>query len=132
MIIIYSFSQSIGTLYPYIVDFEKFGSLHPYMNRIQKMADGYRAYETVPLGFIKRHEEYPVQVDVLAPMKTVRYRSQVKPSVSLEILFEFSTLENKTIITETITINANAIVRWMMENLMQRAHKQLFEKLASV
>ena len=125
----YTFKSGLAVVYPNVADVERFCSLHPYINRVEKVDEGYHVFETVPMFGSNIDENYTIQVKELIPNKHVIYRSQVKKSLTLEIDFVFTETATGTNLTETITIKANPIVKWILGRTMKTAHQKLFGKL---
>jgi hypothetical protein len=99
------------------------------MTRVEKRDDTYWVEEVVTLfGFIKVPNQYAVQVSSSPVQSTVIYTSQIKPSVTLEIVWKVEA-GDRTSITEKINVKANPIVRLILCNVMKHVHKKIINQL---
>jgi hypothetical protein len=97
----HSFDGKIEAVYDYILDFKKFGEIHPYMKEVtdlSKIKPNSTNYEVKEeaflLGFLKTKPIYEVEVIELEAQKHVRYFSHIKGAILLNIDFIFR--ENHT------------------------------------
>lgn len=124
-------------IYNALLDFKKFGELHPNMTDVRILKDNspeYIAYNIVEeiylLGFIKNHPRYTAKVMELIKDKHIRYTSQVKKNIFLSIDFTFSKNSNGSIIVnEDIALQSNKLVGRVFLNILKKAHLKFFEKL---
>jgi hypothetical protein len=118
-------------LYPYFLDFEKFGSLHPLITKVTKTGSNtFQINERVLLmGFIPMKPNYAVEV--IEENGAIIYNSNVKKGVDLHILitFEEDLHTGTTTVTETINIKAIRLVAVILLNTMRTAHTKLFDNL---
>ncbi|MCE3279757.1 MAG: hypothetical protein K0S44_1948 [Bacteroidetes bacterium] len=118
-------------LYPYFLDFQKFGDLHPLITKVTKTGiNKFHIYESVLLlGFIPMKPNYPVEVT--EENGAIIYNSNVKKGVDLhiKITFEEDLHTGLTTITETVNVKAMRLVAIILLNTMKKAHSQLFDKL---
>jgi len=131
-IINYTLNASPAEVYPYFLDFEKFGKLHPYMVEIKKLeANHYSISEKLFLyGFIPMRPFYTATVHELEKDKKILYTSHVKRGVDLKLFFHFSDPGNGTVlIRETIEVEANKLIAVVFVGLIKKAHKKLIESL---
>ena len=129
MTIHYTINTSAENAFNTLADFKKFGALHPYITQVEKKNDTYWVKEVVTLlGFIKVPNQYSVQVVSSQPNNTVHYQSQIKKSVSLDIIWTIQA-GGTTTITEIINIKAHPIVKFILGSIMRKVHKQVIDQL---
>lgn len=127
-------------VYKALLDFKKFGELHPYMKEVTLLEDRspeYIEYQIVEeiyfFGFIKNHPRYTAKVIETSKHKTIRYTSPVKKNILLTIDFSFSVTKNGMLcVTEEIELRCNKIVGFFFLNILQKAHLQFFRNLRSL
>jgi hypothetical protein len=135
----YSFDGELSCVYESILDFRKFGELHPYMievNELSKTANKGIEYQvkesTVLLGFLKMKPEYKAEVIEIELDKHIRYTSNVKGGIVLVIDFGFTQAENpnQVVVSEHIEVKGNRLLIAYFVTIVKKAHLQLFENLA--
>jgi hypothetical protein len=118
-------------LYPYFLDFQKFGALHPLITKVTKTGiNTFHINESVLLlGFIPMKPVY--SVEVTEENGAILYHSNVKKGVDLKIRITFDEDHNSglTTITETIHVNAIRLVAIILLKTMKTAHAALFDNL---
>lgn len=129
MIIRYTVQNTAATVFAALADFKKFGALHPHMTKVE-LTDGiYHVMEVVELfGFIPVTNQYSVEVEASELDKKVIYRSNIKASVTLEIIWVIEST-NPVVLIETINISAIPLVKLILGNIMKKAHRHVIEKL---
>lgn len=139
LILNHSFTGDLARVYDSILDFRKFGQLHPYMvnvhelNKTDMNGMAYKVNEEVLLlGFLKMRPEYNVEVLEIEKDKHVRYVSNVKGGIVLVIDFNFVYDKNthQVELAEHIVVKGN---RWLIAyfiTILKKAHLQLFDNLA--
>ena len=124
--------------YAYFIDFEKFGKLHPVIKETKNIVPPsgnsmgiFSVKEFIFLfGFIPMHPKYNAEVIEVEKGVKIKYLSQVKKNVHLEILFSFSENEqHSTVIHEEITISGNHMICSMLLREMKKKHLLLIENL---
>ncbi len=125
--------------YSYFIDFEKFGKIHPVIHTVTQIETQkgnskgkYFIKESIVLfGFIKMNPEYTAEVFEIDTGNKIKYISQVKPGVDLEINFEFSDWENGfgTVIKEEVIVTANVIVCNILLKQIKKIHLDLITNL---
>jgi len=129
MVIHHRIKHPIEKVFPFFADFEKFGSIHPYITYVSKKDQNFRVTETILfLGFIKNKNEYDVSIDVISDYRVV-YSSNVKKGVELKLIFQLTSNGLETDIEEKIDIQANYIVKTILKNVIAKAHKQLVKNI---
>ncbi|MCW3072240.1 MAG: hypothetical protein JWO44_2130 [Bacteroidetes bacterium] len=121
---------STTLLYPYFLDFEKFGELHPLIQKVTKTGiNTFHINESVLLlGFIPMKPHYPAEVT--EHEGTIVYNSHVRKGVDLEIRFSFSEgRQGCTTITERVEVTANAIIARILLHTIRKAHTDIFRAL---
>ncbi len=135
----HSLDSELSRVYEYILDFRKFGEIHPYMvevNELSKTASNGIKYEvkeeTVLLGFLKMKPEYKAEVIEMEPHKHIQYLSNVKGGIVLVIDFMFTEDKNlnRVVVLENIQVKGNRFLIAYFMSILQKAHLQLFDNLA--
>lgn len=127
-------------VYGALLDFKKFGELHPFMTDVKVLENRSPEYmeyeireEVVFLGFIKNKPRYAAKVMELEKHKKIRYTSAVKKNIFLTIDFSFSVTKNgKLLVNEEIELRCNKIIGFFFLKLLQKAHLQFFKNLRSL
>ncbi|MCW3103990.1 MAG: hypothetical protein JWO09_2430 [Bacteroidetes bacterium] len=117
-------------LYPYFLDFEKFGELHPLMQKVTKTGTNtfYINESVLLLGFIPMKPEYTVEV--AETDGTITYNSHVRKGVDLQIRFSFSEDGNGyTTITEQVDVKAITVIARILLHTIKKAHTDIFRSL---
>jgi hypothetical protein len=129
----YKISGNINDVYPFIFDLRKFGSLHPYMEKVSKTGDNlYLIEESVKLfGIIPMKPVYSAFVSKSGT--GILYTSKVQKGVDLKISFDLieDPVQNMTLITETIEITANKVIAAILLQTMKKAHLIAFQSMES-
>jgi len=125
-------------VYESLVDFRKFGALHPHMQQIDIVADHspdfieYGIYEELYVfGFIKMKPRYTAKSFGIEKNKHVQYTSQVRKNVFLQIDFRLSVQEETGLVElhELISLDCNKFIGYIFLGILRRAHDQLFRNL---
>lgn len=120
-------------LYPYFFEFEKFGELHPLMQKITRTGPNtFFVNESVLLlGFIPMKPRYTAEVQ--EKDGAVVYISRVRKGVNLEIRFTFTEEAGGiTLIREEVKVWANRIIAKILVNTIKKAHLEIFRKLETL
>ncbi len=134
----HSFDANIKDVYEHILDFKKFGDIHPYMKEVTKLSKiepnstNYEVKEeALLLGFLKTKPIYEVEVIELEAHKHIRYFSHIKAVILLNIDFLFSENDSKTNfdVTERVEIKGNPLLIAYFASILKKAHLQTFENL---
>lgn len=134
----HSFDGKIEAVYDYILDFKKFGEIHPYMKEVtelSKIEPNSTHYEVkeeaLLLGFLKTKPIYEVEVIELEAQKHIRYFSHIKGAILLNIDFVFRENDTKNTIdlTERVEIKGNSLLIAYFASILKKAHLQTFENL---
>lgn len=135
----HSLPYHFDVIYASLLDFKKFGEIHPFMSEVKVLNDNYPDYieyviveEFYFLGFIKNHPAYTAKVTEVEKGKHIRYTSPVKKNIFLVIDIRFSTDKNQTIrVREDFVITANKVMGLIFANILKKAHLQFFKNLRS-
>lgn len=127
-------------VYKALLDFKKFGELHPYMKEVTILKDcspEYMEYQVVEeiyfFGFIKNHPHYTAKIVETAKDKTIRYTSPVKKNIFLTIDFSFSVnTHGMLLVNEDIELRCNKIIGIFFSNILKKAHLQFFKNLRNL
>lgn len=134
----HSFDRKIEDVYDYILDFKKFGEIHPFMKEVivlskaEPFSTNYEVKEeALLLGFLKTKPVYEVDVIELEAQKHIRYFSHIKGSILLNIDFIFPENSSNTAfdLTERVEIKGNPLLIAYFASILKKAHLQTFENL---
>ncbi len=134
--LVYEFNQDFEIVYEHILDFTKFGELHPAMkevklvlNQVSDFAE-YEVSEEVKLfGLIKMHPHYTAKIIEVEKHGHIRYLSEVSKGVHLKIDFTFERQGGIVKVNEALEVSGNKIVCAIFLNILSKAHKKVFEGL---
>lgn len=129
--------DQLDIIYPALLDFKKFGEIHPYMKEVKLIKDNlpeFTEYSIVEevyfLGFIKNNPTYTAKVFEVEKNKRIRYTSPVKKSIFLTIDISFSSNKNGTLlVTEEFEIGCNKLMGLVFKNILVKAHLKFFQNL---
>ena len=123
-------------VYAHLLDFKKFGSIHPYMVEVKELEQTpefieYRIKErrVMVLGIIPMWPVYTAKVFEVEKGKHIRYTSPVQKGVDLVIDLTLTHTNDVTRVNEEIVVTCNAIIAKVFLGIMRKAHLELFEKL---
>lgn len=123
-------------VYTHLLDFKKFGSIHPYMVEVKELERTpefieYRIKErrVMVLGIIPMWPVYTAKVFEVEKGKHIRYTSPVQKGVDLVIDLTLTHTNGVTHVNEEIVVTCNAIIAKVFLGIMRKAHLELFEKL---
>jgi hypothetical protein len=129
-------SRPFDLVYNSLLDFKKFGELHPCMKQVDMLEqkNGHRAYsvkeEVFLFGFFKIKPEYDAKVIEVDKSKCLQYTSQVKKNVYLDIRFTFSNKKDGGLeVNEEIELTCNRLVGLVFMKILERSHRQVFRNL---
>lgn len=135
----YTVHDDFDSVYQQLLDFRKFGALHPFMKQVNLLSENngaalYEVFEEIKLlGFIPMKPNYKVEVTQNATDKTIRYYSEAQKGVYLTIDFSFvEDLNNKCIqVIEAISLKSNPIVGFVFLRILKNAHMPVFKNMDS-
>ena len=133
----YELPTRLDTVYDSLMDFKKFGELHPYMKQVDLVIDNRPAFteykiveEVYFFGFIKNHPTYHARVYELEKNKCIQYTSQVKSFIFLTITFHLSEGQNGEVsIKEEIEIKCNKLIGYIFSDILKKSHATVFENI---
>lgn len=130
------FELGVQTLYDQFFDFQKYGMHHPVMTDVTIVEDKspeyieYEVNEVVLLfGFIKIRPNYKARVIEIEKHKQLRYTSQVKPYVYLNIDLHFTEENGKTKMVEHIEVTTNKLVAIVFLDILKKAHLKVYQNI---
>jgi len=123
-------------VYSTLLDFKKFGEIHPYMTEVSiiKEQPEYIEYNIVEeiylFGFIKNYPTYTARIMELKKDQHIRYTSPVKKNIFLTVDITFSHQANGSLlVTEAFEIQSSRLMGRMFGNILKKAHLKFFENL---
>ncbi|MGC4023185.1 MAG: hypothetical protein QM734_15200 [Cyclobacteriaceae bacterium] len=118
------------TVFEYLIDVEKFSSVHPVINKIDHLhTNHYLVHETLRVAFIPFSFTYPVTIDYSLENKEINMKAVVMKLTTIEMNFKLSSENNLTIVDEEIIFKSPLPIRSMLEKTFQKQHKLLFENI---
>jgi hypothetical protein len=138
LLLYHSFDRKFDDVYEHILNFKKFGDVHPYMKKVTELSKiepnstNYEVKEKVfLLGFVKTKPVYKAKVIELEAQKHIRYFSHIKSAFLLNIDFVFSEngLNTAFNLTERIEIKGNPLLIVYFASILKKTHLQTFENL---
>jgi len=138
LLLYHSFDGKFDDVYEHILDFKKFGEIHPLMKKVTELSKigpnsiNYEVNEeALLLGFLKIKPVYEVEVIELEAQKHIRYFSHIKSAILLNIDFVFPENGSNTTfnLTERVEIKGNPLLIAYFAAILKKAHLQTFENL---
>lgn len=122
--------KPIETVFENLTDMQKFVSFHPVITKIEAISNNnYRVHETLRFGFIPVTFQYLVVINSNLAEKKVKMVATVLKFTKIEINFVLKTVENFTIITESIHFKSPFPVKGIMGRIFKKQHSILFENM---
>lgn len=122
--------KPIETVFENLTDMQKFVSFHPVINKIEAISNNnYRVHETLRFGFIPVTFQYLVVINSNLAEKKVKMVATVLKFTKIEINFVLKTVENFTIITESIHFKSPFPVKGIMGRIFKKQHSILFRNM---
>lgn len=119
--------KPIETVFENLTDMQKFVSFHPVITKIEAISNNnYRVHETLRFGFIPVTFQYLVVINSNLAEKKVKMVATVLKFTKIEINFVLKTVENFTIITESIHFKSPFPVKGIMGRIFKKQHSILF------
>jgi carbon monoxide dehydrogenase subunit G len=117
-------------VFDYLTDMQKYVSVHPVIYRIDdKGNERYLVHETLKLGFIPFSFTYPVTIEKNVSDKTVIIRATVFRLTKIEMRFVVKSDGDHTSIEEEIRFRSPLPVKFMMQRIFKKQHRQLFDNM---
>lgn len=130
------FDVDIYLLYDQFYDFKKYGMHHPVMKDVTVIEDKspdyieYEVNEVILLfGFIKIRPNYKAKVIEIEKHKQLRYTSQVKKYVYLNIDLYFTETNGRTKMVENIEVTTNKLIAIIFLDILKKAHLKVYENI---
>jgi hypothetical protein len=136
----HSFDRKFHDVYEHILDFKKFGQIHPFMievtelSKIEPNITNYKVSEEALLfGLFKTKPIYEVGVIEFEARKHIRFFSHIKSAILLIIDFVFVENDSNTAfyLTERVEIKGNPLIIIYFASILKKTHLQTFENLRS-
>jgi hypothetical protein len=125
----------IQSIYDSILDMRHFGKHHPYMRNVSvvQSTPEFTEYEIREMvwifGIIPQWPRYTAKVFEKEKLRHIQYTSLVKGGLDLLIDFRFTTTADTTLVSESVSINGNALMGSILKSTMKKAHLQLFQNI---
>lgn len=133
----YTINGSFNEVYASLLDFKKFGQLHPYMKSVEIIGQTnnsieYLVHEKLNLwGIIPLKPCYQATIVEVEKNKHIRYLSEVKKGLFLTVDFTFKNKsgDNTIHIDEDITLKGNPLAHGVFLSLLKKSHKHVLKSL---
>lgn len=130
MDLLFKLNKPPDLIFDYLTDMQKFVSVHPVISKIDKTGDErYLVYETLKFGFIPFSFTYPVTIEKNTIDKVVVIRATVMKMTKIEMKFVLKTDNDHTIIEENIQFRSPLPIKFIMQSIFRKQHKQLFKNI---
>lgn len=122
--------KPIETVFENLTDMQKYVSFHPVITKIEAISNNnYRVHETLRFGFIPVTFQYLVVINSNLAEKKVIMVATVLKFTKIEMNFVLKTVENFTIITESILFKSPFLLKGIMSRIFKKQHSILFENM---
>jgi carbon monoxide dehydrogenase subunit G len=122
--------KPIETVFENLTDMQKYVSFHPVITKIEAISNNnYRVHETLRFGFIPVTFQYLVVINSNLAEKKVIMVAIVLKFTKIEMNFVLKTVENFTIITESILFKSPFPLKGIMSRIFKKQHSILFENM---
>lgn len=122
--------KDIDFIFDHLTDMQKFASVHPVIFKIDKTGqESYLVHETLKFGFIPFSFTYPVTISKYDFDKIVIIRATVFKLTKIEMKFVLKTDSDFTLIDEEINLKTLLPVKFIMQSIFEKQHKQLFKNI---
>lgn len=126
-------SKPIEFILDYLIDMDKFASIHPVISKIKPLGrQHFIVYETLQIGPVPWSFTYPVQVILSPDGMTVTMKAIVMKVTKIEMVFEVRKSGLHTLINEKIHMETPLPVKKMMQKIFKKQHIQFFKTLESL
>ncbi len=117
-------------VFDYLVDSEKFVSVHPVIFRMDKLeTNTYLVYEKLRFAFIPVTFKYKASIISDVNKNWVHINAIVMGIVKIEIKFNLSTENSSTIINEEVTFKSVLPIKFIMQQIFKKQHTFLFNNI---
>ena len=122
--------KSVDFIFDYLTDMQKFCSVHPVIYRIVNNGnEDYTIYEQLKFGFIPFSFTYATTVKKNQVQKQVSYHASVIKLVNIKMNFVLKPAGERTIVEEEIQFKSILPVKFIMNNIFEKQHTQLFKNI---
>ena len=130
MDLLFKLNKPPDLIFDYLTDMQKFVSVHPVISKIDKTGDErYLVYETLKFAFIPFSFTYPVTIEKNTIDKVVVIRATVMKVTKIEMKFVLKVDNHHTIIEENIQFRSPLPIKFIMQSIFRKQHKQLFKNI---
>jgi carbon monoxide dehydrogenase subunit G len=122
--------KPLETVFENLTDMQKFVSFHPVIDKIAPISGNkYRVNETLRFGFMPVTFQYYVSMSSNLSNKTVEMKATVLKFTKIKMNFVLKSVENFTVITESIHFKSPFPVKGIMSRIFKKQHQILFENM---
>jgi hypothetical protein len=136
IILNHTLKKDADFVYNHLLDFKKFGEVHPYMVKVEELEryDEFVNYNVkerrvMILGIIPMWPVYTAKVFEVEKGRHIRYTSPVQKGVDLVIDLTLNHKGGVTHVNEYIEVTTNPIIAKVFLGILKKAHLEVFEKL---
>lgn len=126
----FTVQRPLGQVLPFLANAGQFVRVHPAIYRYEQTGDQtYRFYETIKIGFIPIHLQYPAKITAKPDRNEVLMEANLLGIATIDILFALSPKESATFVQETITFKTFLPVPFFVKTIFSNVHRQLFKNI---
>jgi carbon monoxide dehydrogenase subunit G len=130
MKLIFRVKKNEDLIFDYLTDMQKFVSVHPVIYKINNTGNNcYLVHETLKFCFIPFSFTYPVTIEKNISNKIVIIKATVFKLTNIEMKFVIKAENHYTIIEEEINFRSLLPVKFIMQSIFRKQHKQLFKNI---
>ncbi|OYU65215.1 MAG: hypothetical protein CFE22_14870 [Cytophagaceae bacterium BCCC1] len=125
----YIINKPINLVFDYLTDMQKFAAAHPVIHRTEKLSENnYMVFEK--LAFISF--SYPVTIDFNKKENTILMEAVVMKFTKINMVFSLKSVDNTTIVKETISIKSPFPLQSIIESIFKKQHEKLFRNFGEL
>lgn len=126
----FQLNKPTNFVFDYLVDSEKFVSVHPVIFKMDKLeANNYLVYEKLKFAFIPVTFKYTATVIGDVNKKWVAVNASVMGIVKIEMKFNLNSNNNTTEVVEIVHFKSVLPVKFFMQQIFKKQHKLLFQNI---
>jgi len=126
----HTINKTMGCVFDYLTDMQKFVSVHPVITKIEKIAgNNYRVFETLKIAFIPCSFTYTVMAESEPQNNKVIMYATVMRLTKVTMVFILKAGQGFTFVEEEISFTSPLPVVPVLTRIFTRQHKQLFKNI---
>jgi carbon monoxide dehydrogenase subunit G len=126
--LIFKVDKDISTVKQYLIDVEKFASVHPIIYKMIDLGGNqYKVFEKIKIGIISYSFTY--KATIRHDDNSVNMEASVFGMAKLLMRFTFQKEANATIIKELLTVQSLLPIKNFMVKLIDIQHREMFKNI---